>query len=316
MRALITGAGGFVGRWLVAHLEAAGDDIWTLDRGKVEGGHHWSTDVRDAEGVASAIESTRPQAIYHLAGVAFAPDVRSDVLGAVDTTVIGTANVLKGCLRLERPPVVLVSGSSEVYAAKDSPIHELDRIAPGSSYGHTKLAQEAVCLAYHNAGAVEVAVTRAFNHIGPGQRDSFVVPAFATQLARIAAGVAPPTLKVGNLEAVRDFTDVRDVVAAYRLIVSRRHVGQPMNVATGVGIRIRDLLSGLLEIAGVEADILVDPDRLRPSDAPVIVGDARRLRLATGWAPRISLDQTLLDVWRDAVLRTSPAAGLPLPPTR
>ena len=308
MRALVTGAGGFVGRWLVAHLEAAGDEVWTLDRGELQVAQHWSTDIRDPDGVATAIATTRPDAIYHLAGVAFGPDVRDDVAAAADITVIGTANVLRGCLGSATRPLVLVTGSSEIYASKDGPINELDPISPVSPYGYTKLAQEAVCLAYQKAGAVEVAVTRSFNHIGPGQRDSFVVSAFASQLARIAMG-APAVLKVGNLEALRDFTDVRDVVAAYRLIVAGRRVGEPLNVATGVGVRIRDLLDGLFAVAGVTADVEIDPARLRSAEAPALIGDAGRLREATGWRPEIPLDQTLSDVWRDALKRASLTAG-------
>lgn len=305
MRALVTGAGGFVGRWLVAHLQAAGDDVWTFDRAAGQPPQHLQGDVRDEDSVASAVSTAAPDAIYHLAGVAFGPDVRQDVAGAVHTTVRGTMNLMDAAGALSGRPVVLVAGSAEIYAARDEPLREEDRVAPANAYGYTKLAQEAVSLAYHHAGAVEVAVTRAFNHIGPGQRTEFVVSAFASQLAAIANGSVPPVMKVGNLAARRDFSDVRDVVAAYRLVAEGRVVGQPVNVASGTAIGIGEILQTLIAISGVNPSVEVDPARMRPGEVPTVIGDATRLRESTGWAPRVSLDRTLTDVWADAVSRAA-----------
>jgi GDP-4-dehydro-6-deoxy-D-mannose reductase len=211
---------------------------------------------------------------------------------------------LEACARLAHPPLVVVVSSAEVYGSSpDRDLRETDAVAPLNAYGATKLAQEQIGLAYHLAGAVEVAIVRAFNHIGPGQRPEFVVPAFASQLAAIAAARRPPTLEVGNLDAVRDFTDVRDVVAAYRLIAHERCTGRPLNVASGLGIRIGDLLDRLIRISGADVRIVQDPSRMRPNETQRVVGDAGLLRQLTGWQPQVQLDDTLRDVWEDTLSR-------------
>jgi GDP-4-dehydro-6-deoxy-D-mannose reductase len=251
-----------------------------------------------------------PDAVYHLAAIAYGPDARRDIDSAVRVTVGGTENLMDACARLARPPLVVVVSSAEVYGPNtDRNLVESDQVGPLNPYGATKLAQEQIGLAYHLAGALEVAVVRAFNHIGPGQRSEFVVPAFATQLAAIEAAKRPPTLEVGNLDAVRDFTDVRDVVAAYRLIAEKRCTGRPLNVASGVGIRIRDLVERLIKISGVGVSIVQDPSRMRANELQRIVGDAGALRQLTGWEPQIQMDQTLRDVWEDARLRVASGAG-------
>lgn len=304
MRALVTGADGFVGRWLIRHLEQHGDEVWRLTgRGGAEA-HSASHDIRDPTAVRTFVAEASPEAVYHLAAVAYGPDARRDIDAAVRVTVGGTENLLDACARLAHPPLVLVVSSAEVYgASSDRDLVETDAVGPLNPYGATKLAQEAVGLAYHLAGAVEVAIVRAFNHIGPGQRSEFVVPAFAMQLAAIVAARQPPTLEVGNLDAVRDFTDVRDVVAAYRLIVHERCIGRPLNVASGAGIRIGDLLERLIRISGADVSIVQDPSRMRPNETQRIVGDAGVLRQLTGWQPHVKLDDTLRDVWEDALSR-------------
>jgi GDP-4-dehydro-6-deoxy-D-mannose reductase len=187
-------------------------------------------------------------------------------------------------------------------------------MAPVNVYGATKAAQETLGLAYHRAGRVPVVVARAFNHIGPGQRESFVVPAIALQLARIAVGGAAPELRVGNLDARRDFPDVRDVVRAYRLLVAGGHAGQPINVASGKAVAIREVLDALVALSGLEVEVMVDPARLRRADLPVVCGSSALLRRLTGWRPRIRLSSTLNDVWEDALRRigsTPSPAGRP-----
>lgn len=301
MRALVTGADGFAGRWLIAHLEASGDKVWSLGRRGGESSRRVYADIRRPADVERAVVSIRPDAIYHLAAVSYGPDAAKDIEDAVAVTVGGTVNLLSACSRLRKRPTVLIVSSAEVYGGHiDRPLREEDATRPVNAYGSTKLAQEAVGLAYHQAGAVNVAIARAFNHIGPGQRREFVVPTFAAQLARVAAGLSAPVLNVGNLEAVRDFTDVRDVVAAYRLIVTGQHIGRPLNVASGRGIRIRDLLERLVEISNTTVRVHTDPSRLRPVDVPSVVGDAGLLHRLTAWEATMSLDVTLDDVWRDA----------------
>lgn len=303
MKALVTGADGFVGRWLVRHLQERGDEVVSLAGTRTDRSRA-SVDVRDRSSVGAVIDEARPEAVYHLAAIAFGPEASQDIEQAVAVTVIGTANVLEASRRLPSPPIVLIPSSGEVYApAPDRPLTESDVVLPANPYGATKIGQEAVALAYDRSGAVPAVIARAFNQIGPGQRPAFVLPALASQLARISTGQVPPVLKVGNLASVRDFTDVRDVVRAYRFLVTGRHTGQPVNVASGAGISVSDLLDRLIEISGTRVKVEVEPSRLRPADVSRIVGSPSLLRRLTGWRPEIDLDTSLRDVWADAVER-------------
>lgn len=293
-----------MGRWLIRHLEEHGDEVWRLTGQEGAEARSQAIDIRDPAAVRAFTVKANPDAVYHLAAVAYGPDARRDIDTAVRVTVGGTENLLDACARLAHPPLVVLVSSAEVYGpTPDRDLVETDAVGPLNPYGATKLAQEQIGLAYHLAGALEVAIVRAFNHIGPGQRTEFVVPAFAIQLAAIAAAQRPPTLEVGNLDAVRDFTDVRDVVAAYRLIAEQRCTGRPLNVASGVGIRIGDLLERLIRISGADVSIVQDPSRMRPNDTPRVVGDAAALRQLTGWQPQVKLEDTLHDVWEDALSR-------------
>lgn len=307
MRALVTGADGFVGRWLVRHLESAGDQVWCAvgpDETGQENERTRAIDVRQSDDLDALCQWARPDAIYHLAGVAFGPDAQRATAHAVDVNVRGTVNVLETARALSTKPVVLVSGSADVYGdpQDSSPLTESDPVAPAHLYGGSKAAQEAIALSYHRAGLLDVVVTRSFNHIGPGQRDVFVVASLAGQLAAVAAGAAP-VVRVGNLPAERDFTDVRDVVRAYRILVAGGHAGQPLNVASGHATSIDRVLQLLIEISGLDVEVEVDPARLRTSDTAKVVGDASRLTALTGWRPEIPLETTLRDVWADACVR-------------
>jgi GDP-4-dehydro-6-deoxy-D-mannose reductase len=305
VKALVTGAGGFAGRWLIEHLESAGDDVWrATSRPQPDADRQRALDLLDPASVSEVMAWSRPDAVYHLAAVTFGPEATRDVARAIDVTVRGTALLLEAASALAEPPIILVPSSSEVYGGANEALDELRPLAPMNVYGATKVGQEALALAYHRAGRVQVAIARAFNHIGPGQRDSFVVASFANQLAKIAAGQASPTLRVGNLEARRDFTDVRDVVRAYRLLVAGAHTGQPFNVASGRALTIRAVLDSLIALTGLSVDIAVDAARLRPLDVPTVVGDASRLRQTTGWRPTIPLETTLNDLWQDATACT------------
>ena len=310
MRVLVTGADGFVGRWLVEHLRAEGDDVHAAC------GQHASTagrtmrvDLRDPADAERMCAWAQPEAIYHLAAVAFGPDAQRGPADALEITVGGTLNVLRAAAGGTAAPIVFIPSSGEVYGRPTSggELSEEDPIAPVCAYGSTKAAQEMVALAYHHAGVLPVVVARAFNHIGPGQRDAFVVASFASQLAGIAAGRRDPRLEVGNLDPVRDFTDVRDVVSAYRLLVTGRHAGAVYNVASGTAVSIGEILDRLVALSELTVTIEVDTARVRDVDPPRIVGDASRLRSTTGWAPRHSLDETLRDVWADAMAKAGAA---------
>ncbi len=312
MKALVTGADGFVGRWLVRHLEGAGDEVFPAIGGHLPAMATRGTqvDVRRPEEVTTLVSSVRPDAIYHLAAVAFEPDAARGPHDALEITVGGTLSVLEAARGLDPQPIVFVPSSAEVYGGHTGagPIPETSPLAPDNVYGATKAAQELLSLAYGRAYGMRVVVARAFNHVGPGQRESFAVASFAMQLARIAAGLAEPVLRTGNLGVERDFTDVRDVVRAYRLLVSGRHAGQAYNVASGRPTSLRAIVDSLVERSGQAVRFEVDPARMRRIDVPSIAGDAGRLREATGWRPEIELGTTLDDIWADAVQRSAASA--------
>lgn len=313
MRALVTGADGFVGRWLIRHLTSSGDDVFCALGPKAQASdveRARPLDVRDSHAVEEVCRWAAPEAIYHLAAVAFGPDVERSAAEATAITVTGTVNLLEAAQRLNPTPTVLVSGSAEVYARPEAgeALTERHPIAPSSLYGGSKAAQEALALAYHRAGRVQTAVTRSFNHIGPGQREDFVVASLASQLARAALPGAERVVRVGNLAAERDFTDVRDVVRAYRLLVVGGHTGEPFNVASGRAVRIEEILWRLRAISGLDVEVKVDTGRLRAAEATRIVGDASRLQALTGWRPGIRLDTTLGEVWTDACSRAGVSA--------
>jgi len=309
VRALVTGADGFVGRWLVAHLKACGDTVW-----EAVGSHAPENDRRrrlellDRKLVEDVVAWARPDAIYHLAAVAYGPDASMDIGAAIDVTVRGTAYLLEAAAAGPRAPTVLVPSSSEVYGlVADRPVREDHALAPVSLYGATKVSQEILGLAYHRAGRLPVAVARAFNHIGPGQRSAFVVSDFASQLAAIHRGSSGPTVHVGNLRAARDFTDVRDVVRAYRLLVDSGASGEPYNVASGRAVRIETILERLIRMSKLTVNVHVDPQRFRPIDVPTVRGSPARLRARTGWRPEIPFRVTLRDIWVDALNRAESA---------
>ena len=306
MRALITGADGFVGRHLVAHLRETGDEVHEVIGGSAASASASGQrlDIRDREAVVSVVTAVEPDAIYHLAAVAYGPDAAADLGTAVSVTVGGTVHVLEAAANCTTPPTVLITGSSEVYGAPESDrIGEDAPTRPVNLYGATKLAQEALGLAFGRTHQVPVIATRSFNHIGPGQRDSFAIAAFARQLAEIGSGRRDPVLRVGNLASVRDFTDVRDVVRAYRRLVDVGVADAAINVASGNGIAVGDVLQRLIDAAGIGVAIETDRDRLRPNDPPRIVGDPSLLERLTAWKPRVDLSQTLADIWSDAVER-------------
>ena len=300
MRALVTGASGFVGRHLVAHLRELGDDVVACDRRGVAGGAV-PLDVADPAAVTRLVREVAPDAIYHLAarshvGESWEP---GDELTRVN--VGGTAAVVAAC-RTTAVTRVLVVGSAEEYgpvADEHGPVGEHTPLAPLSPYGASKRDAELVALAAWTEHEVPVVGVRAFNHTGPGQAPSFFVPGFARRIAR-AERDGDDDIMVGNLDSVRDFTDVRDVVRAYRLLVQRGDAGEVYNVCSGEGVRIGDLAERLLDRSARPLRLRVDPELVRPVEVPVFVGDPAKLVSATGWSPTVPLDRTLDDVLAEA----------------
>ncbi|HLI54343.1 MAG TPA: GDP-mannose 4,6-dehydratase [Acidimicrobiales bacterium] len=297
MRVLVTGSGGFVGRWLAAHLAETGDEVVGLDA---------EVDVTDAAALTDAVVAAAPEAVCHLAArTSVAESWRSSSTTYLVNTV-GTVNLLDAALACPRRPRVLVVSSSEVYgrvSPEDLPLGEDRPPAPVSPYAASKAAAEMAALQAWLGSGLEVVRARPFNHTGPGQSSTFVVPALAEQVAR-AASTGADHLSVGNLEVRRDITDVRDVVRAYRLLLAGGAPGGLYNVCRGRSVSIREVAERLLALAGLDLPLVVDPARVRPADIPELCGDPTRLRAATGWEPRWELEATLgdvLDYWRKEI---------------
>lgn len=258
-----------------------------------------AVDLLDRNAVRTAMARIRPQAVYHCAGAAHVGRSWDSTESTFAVNVRGTHHVLEGLRDAGIDTRVLVPSSALVYAAAQTPLREDHRLAPASPYALSKLAQE--MLGTGNSGGPEVMIARAFNHFGPRQDPWFVASGFARRIADIEAGRWAPEISVGNLEAKRDLTDVRDTVRAYRLILERGTLGQPYNVCSGRAIAVRDLLDMMLARATVPITVKTDPARYRPNDVPLVVGDPSRIREELGWTAQIPLDRAvddLLAYWR------------------
>ena len=314
MKALITGAGGFVGGHLTTYLltHTDWDIIGTIFGREVTQSPDprlafRAADLRDPKGVRALIRESQPTYIFHLAAQSFVPTSFADPWDTLENNIRAQLNLLEAVRQSERETRFLVVGSNEEYGAprpEELPQTEDTPLRPNNPYAVSKVGQDFLGLQYHLAYGLPVVRVRPFNHTGPGQSSRFVVPAFASQIARIEAGQQEPVVKVGNLEAARDFTDVRDIVRAYHLAVTEGEPGAVYNLASGQAQSIRGLLDQLLSYSEKEIRVERDPDRYRPVDVPVVRGSAEKFRQRTGWEPHIPFEQTLrdtLDYWRERV---------------
>ena len=299
-RILVTGASGFVGQHLLPVLRR------TFPGAAV---HAAPFDVANTAATSAAIGATRPDALVHLAAISAIPAARQDPGRAWQENLHGTLNVARAVREQVPGCTMLFVSSADIYGASfraGVPLAEDALLAPLNTYGATKAAAD-LALGAMAAEGLRVIRVRPFNHTGPGQAPGFVVAAFAEQVARVAAGLQPPVLRVGALDPMRDFLDVRDVCAAYAACLTRAESlapGTVLNIASGQPRRVGDVLSALLAAAGVEAEVVTDSKRLRPTDIPVAVGDAGLAGRALGWAPAIPWERTLADVlvdWRGRV---------------
>lgn len=297
--ALVTGADGFVGRHLVAHLTAAGDEVIGVDR--TEGG----IDITDAADVGRLMAEVSPGVVYHLAGWADVGGSWKAPVEAFRANAEGTLNVLSAAADAGVERVLAVS-SADVYGIvtpEELPLTEDSPLRPASPYAASKVAADYLGLQAWLGHKLPVLRVRAFNHLGPGQTDKFVAPALASRIAR-AERDGGEVLTVGDLSPRRDFTDVRDVVRAYRMLMADGEPGQVYNVCSGQDIAIQDLADQLLAHAEVPLRFATDESLLRPIDLPVLRGSHDRLTATTGWEPEIAMEQTLTDLladWRDRV---------------
>jgi GDP-4-dehydro-6-deoxy-D-mannose reductase len=312
---LVTGAAGFAGSHLLELLARDAADVvaWRRPHSVRPGASpsaaavartRWEDiDLLDAGAVRDGVARVGPSLVYHCAGEAHVGRSWDHVESTLATNVRGTHHLLDG-LRRSGPGSdgvrVVIPSSALVYASADEALTEDHPLVPGSPYGLSKLAQELVGRRAIGDG-LHVTIARAFNHFGPRQDPWFVASGFARRIADIEAGRWEPEIAVGNLDARRDLTDVRDTVRAYRLILERAEPGRPYNICSGHAIAIRDLLDMLLARARVPIRVRVDPNRYRPNDVPLLLGDPRRIRDELGWTPAIPIEQTLddlLEYWR------------------
>lgn len=305
---LVTGAAGFAGSHLLDLLIAQGADIvgWYRPGGTeppASKGVRWhAVDMLDRAGVREAIHALRPRFVYHCAGAAHVGQAWTTTSTTLATNVLGTHHLIEA-LRDDVPDAhVLNTGSALVYAPSNEPMAEDQPLVPASPYGLSKLAQE--LLGEGNPRGPLVHVARPFNHFGPRQNPSFSTSSFARTVAAIEAGQLPGEISVGNLEPLRDLTDVRDIVRAYQLILEHGTPNRPYNVCSGRVVKVGDLLDLMLRRASVPIRVVVDPARYRPNDLPIVHGDPTRLREELGWTAVIPIEQTiddLLEYWRARV---------------
>ena len=305
---LITGATGFAGGHLVESLAGSHRLVgWGRSTPRPELARlieSQAVDLLDRHQVRHAIASLRPATIFHLAGAPQVAESWRDTAKPLEGNVLATSHLLDAIRRAGLTCRVLVTGSAAVYAPSDAPIKEEGTLAPGNPYALSKLAQEQLAMRAFADDGMDIVMVRPFNHTGPRQPPAFVAPSMARQIALIEKGDVEPVIRVGNLDARRDFTDVRDVVLAYASLAGLGSSGEIYNVGSGVGRTIQSLLDALRSRARVDVRIEVDPERLRPAETSALVADTGRLRDRTGWHPQISFESmldALLDYWRTEV---------------
>jgi GDP-4-dehydro-6-deoxy-D-mannose reductase len=315
---LITGVGGFAGGHLATVLaeqtaaRVVGIDLAPPRTGGGSQVEYHQAEITDYELVRGIVAAARPDRVFHLAALTFGQPSGPSDQRFLDVNVQGTRVLFEAVLAAGLRPRIHVAGSSAVYgAAAMDPITEEAALHPQTLYAASKACQELIALSYHRSRGLDVVVTRAFNHTGPGEHPHFAASTFARQIAEAEAGQREPVVQVGNLDAYRDYTDVRDVVRGYLASLERGEPGAVYNVCSGKARRIGDLLDLLVKMARVPVRVAPDPDRLAPADVPYQRGSHDRLTAATDWRPAITLATTLadlLDYWRERI-RATPAAA-------
>ena len=291
MKLLVTGSDGFVGGVLARQRTC-------LPLADADG----NVDLRDAERLRRAVRHIAPDAVIHLAAQSFVPASFAHPQETYDVNFLGTFALLQALEAARFAGRLLFVGSGDGYGAvapEALPIAEEQPLRPRSPYAVSKVAAEALCYQWSQAGEFEIVMTRSFNHIGPGQSDRFVVSDFARQVIEIRKGLREPLISTGDIDVTRDFTDVRDVVRAYLLLLEHGRNGEAYNVCSGAEYAIRDILQQLLRLRGVSAEVRRDPSRIRPAEQRRICGSPRKLERDTGWTRRFSLEQSLADILND-----------------
>jgi GDP-4-dehydro-6-deoxy-D-mannose reductase len=309
MKALIIGAAGFVGHYLINHL--VHDCGWSVAVTRLENEvieqadvDQYVLNILDKEAIIQVLKEVHPDCIFHLAAQSSVALSWKNPALTIDINIKGSINVLDAIRELDFSPRILLIGSGEEYGhilPNETPISESNHTRPGNVYAATKVCQNMLGKLYADAYQMDIVMVRAFNHVGPKQSPLFVVSDFCKQVAEIEKGLHKPIIKVGNLSAKRDFTDVRDVVRAYSLLIKKGLAGETYNVGSGKAIAIEEILNLILSFATVAISVEVDPTKLRPVDVPIIEADIKKLQECTGWKQTINIEQTIissLDYWR------------------
>lgn len=306
-KALITGINGFVGAHLTTALLAGGYDVVGYDhvddiekRAVPRELKVFTGDIRDEPRLQEAIHSAKPDVIFHLAAQSSVKLSFEDPAETFAVNVNGTLNVLEIVSKLETPPRLLLVSSSEIYGVlspEQVPVTEDAPMAPVNPYAVSKATVDLMAHQYFRTYRLPVYWVRAFSHTGPGQRTVAALSDWAFQAAKIELGLSTPVIKVGNLDATRDFTDVRDTVQAYIAVVGKGQPGKPYNVCSGRGHKLGDLLDIVLSFSSKKIKVVPDPSRLRPVDIPILIGSFERLRQDTSWVPTIEIETTLRDIY-------------------
>ena len=289
---LIVGNTGFVGKHALS--------LWPQATGLTDAAGD-IVDVCNKPALLASLANNLPGTVLHLAALSFVPDSFKAPEKTYEVNFLGTLRLLEALAESGFRGRFLFVGTGDAYGlvpVEAQPIREEQPLRPRNPYAVSKVAAEALCHQWSQTGPFEVVMARPFNHIGAGQAATFAISDFARQIAEISAGLRPPVLEVGNIDVTRDFTDVRDVLRAYELLLSKGRNGEVYNVCSGVERSVRSLLERLLALAGVEAEIQNDPTRFRPSDQPRVCGDHAKLSKDTGWQPELSMDETLLNLYR------------------
>ena len=308
-RALITGATGFVGRYLIDCLvdEFGMEVVGTRLSNNIsiyKKAELLHLDILDKEQVSSVLQKLRPSCIFHLAAQSSVGVSWKNPQLTVDVNIKGVLNILDSVRGLDYRPRILLVGSGEEYGSSGGRVNEEMVVKPGNVYAITKVCQNMLGTIYAKAYGVDVVNVRAFNHIGPGQADTFVVSDFCRQVAEIEAGKKAPVMYVGNLNVYRDFTDVRDVVRAYVLLAKKGRTGETYNVGSGHAVQVRAILKKIINRSMMKIKVLLDEKKIRPVDISKIEAAVEKIQYETGWKPRISIDDSVGDVlewWRKRV---------------
>lgn len=307
-KGLVIGAAGFVGSYLIAEMRANGMEVYAtkLPHEKLDNTDTsvYDLDIMDKEAIASLLFEIRPDYIFHLAAQSSVGLAWKNPGLTIDVNIKGSINVMDAVRELFYKPRVLLIGSGEEYGhirPGETPITEENLLRPGNIYAATKACQNMIGSIYSKAYDLELMMVRAFNHIGPGQAPMFVVSDFCKQVAEIEKGLREPVMKVGNLAAKRDFTDVRDVVKSYVKLIQAGKAGETYNVGSGNAKAIQEILDLIVSMSSSEVKVEIDPNKIRPVDVPIIEADIAKINELTGWKPEIPLEQTIretLDYWR------------------